>query len=59
MSLRVDKRELAKLAKTMNEETTYIVAVGLRNEMTMHVEVRDLGGRQKVSDLQSLIFPER
>jgi|HubBroStandDraft_6_1064221.scaffolds.fasta_scaffold567592_1 hypothetical protein len=38
----------------MNEETAYIVAVGLRNEMTMHVEVRDLGGRQKVSDFKAL-----
>jgi hypothetical protein len=51
MSLRVDKRE--SLPRLMNEEITYIVAVGLRNEMTMHVEVRDLGGRQKVSDLKA------
>src|SRR5215472_2384467 len=38
----------------MEDNETEIVPVRLNNGMTLHVEVRDLGGRQKVSDLKDL-----
>jgi hypothetical protein len=41
----------------MNEEaSTIIIPVKLEDGTTVHVEARDLGGRQKVSDLRDLSF---
>jgi hypothetical protein len=40
----------------MTEESTSVVPVRLHDGKIIHIEVRDLGGRQKVSDLKDLSF---
>ena len=40
----------------MTEESSSIVPVRLHDGKIIHIEVRDLGGRQKVSDLKDLSF---